>query len=695
MTSQSDGTLCWIAGDVRLDLSIEPDRPVALRRLRIASGPSGELPTGGLPDGAPLVEVALAGDGRGGHSANAQHRGYATSRRLRYAGHTAGTDRLEVRQHDPDTGLDVTVHIEHRPGPRVLRSWTVVSAAETVRLAFVSSLALSGFVDPPARAYPDALRLHHARNAWAAEFRWQELSLARAGLVDIGAGGDNSSRGCFPVRSTGTWSTGDYLPCGGLEHTGTGHGWAWQVEHNGAWQWQLSDLGPDVYLSAGGPTEPEHQWSVRLAPGEEFSTVPAAIAVSAEGFHGALRELNAYRRLLRRDAEDNRALPVIFNDYMNCLHGDPTTAKLLPLIERAAGLGAEYFVIDAGWYSDTAGWWDTVGAWRPSTTRFPGGGLRAVTDAIHAAGMRPGLWLEPEVVGVDSPVATELPDAAFFCRDGHRIVDNGRYQLDYRHPAVVARMDKVIDELVDEYGLGYFKFDYNISPGAGTDVGGAPGHGMLGHNRAFLAWLDGIFDRHPDLVIENCSSGGMRVDYAQLSRMSIQSTSDQTDPLRYVPIAAAAPSAVTPEQSAVWAYPQPDWSADLNALTVVSALLGRVHLSGRVDLLDGDQLSAVAQGISVYKSIRHRLPTADPYWPLGLPGWYDDWCALALRTAGTVLLAVWRRGGDETARLPLPLAGSAATVLYPTGTAAAVALAGTDLTVRLPAAPSACLIEVR
>jgi alpha-galactosidase len=690
VTSQSDGTLCWIAGDVRLELSVEPGRPVALRCLRIASVPSGELPAG-----APLVEVALSGDGRGGHSANAQHRGYATSRRLRYAEHTAEPDRLTVRQRDPDTGLDVTVHIEHRPGARVLRCWTVVSAAAPVCLAFVSSLALSGFVDAPGRAYPDTLRLHCARNAWAAEFRWQEMDLARAGLVDIGAGGDNSSRGCFPVRSASTWSTGDYLPSGGLEHTGTGHGWAWQVEHNGAWQWQLSDLGPDVYLSAGGPTEPEHQWSVRLAPGEEFTTVPAAIAVSAEGFHGALRELNRYRRVLRRDAEDNRALPVIFNDYMNCLNGDPTTAKLLPLIERAAGLGAEYFVIDAGWYSDTAGWWDTVGAWRPSTTRFPGGGLRAVTDAIHAAGMRPGLWLEPEVVGVDSPVATELPDAAFFCRSGRRIVDNGRYQLDYRHPAVIARMDKVIDGLVYEYGLGYFKFDYNISPGAGTDVGGvAAGHGMLGHNRAFLAWLDGVFDRHPALVIENCSSGGMRVDYAQLSRMSIQSTSDQTDPLRYVPIAAAAPSAVTPEQSAVWAYPQPGWSADLNALTVVSALLGRVHLSGRVDLLDEDQLSAVAQGMAVYKAIRHRLPVADPYWPLGLPGWYDDWSALALRTPEAVLLAVWRRGGGDTVRLPLPCTGSVATVRYPTGTAATVALSGTDLTVSLPAAPSACLIEV-
>ena len=67
------------------------------------------------------------------------------------------------------------------------------------------------------------------------------------------------------------------------------------------------------------------------------------------------------------------------------------------------------------------------------------------------------------------------------------------------------------------------------------------GAGLLEHNRAHLKWLEGVLDRHPALVIENCGSGAMRADFAMLSRLQLQSTSDQEDFRLYPPIAAAAP----------------------------------------------------------------------------------------------------------------------------------------------------------
>jgi alpha-galactosidase len=699
-----DGLISWTAGGVSLLLSAPPDAPVALVGLRAGETP--QWSEAAVEKAPPLVELSFDAAGRSGSSPAAQHREYTGSRALRYHRHALGDDgeSLEVIQRDPVTGLEVTTRFEHLAGAQALRTSTTLEnlGGYTVRVQYVSTLTLTGFVEPPARAFPDALRLHYARNAWTAEFRWQDVSLEQAGIVEIaGPGGRGSSRGRFAIQSTGTWSTGDYLPVGAIDNVETGETWAWQIEHNGGWQWQALDRAGDVYVGLSGPTDTEHQWSAELRPGDRFTTVPAAIAVTTGGFAAGLAELNRYRRAMRRPNDDNRTLPVIFNDYMNCLNGDPTTEKLLPLIETASRLGSEYFVIDAGWYADGPGWWDTVGAWEPSTRRFPDGGLRAVTDRIHAAGMRPGVWVEPEVVGVDSPIADTLPADAFFQRDGQRIVESGRYQLDYRHPAVIERMDQVVDRLVADFGLGYFKFDYNINPGLGTDVGGGDrGQALLDHNRAYSRWLDGIFARHPGLVIENCSSGGMRVDYSQLSRMSIQSTTDQTDPLHFVPIAAAAPSALTPEQAANWAYPQPDWSDDVNALTMVNAMLGRIHLSGRVDLLDAGQLSLVSDAIGVYKEIRSQLPQSDPFWPLGLPGWYDAWCSLGLRTQDEDLIAVWRRGGEQTTRLPLPqLRGRAVTteVLYPRGSKARAYLdqgEGT-LDVTLPNAPSACLLRVR
>ena len=100
----------------------------------------------------------------------------------------------------------------------------------------------------------------------------------------------------------------------------------------------------------------------------------------------------------------------------------------------------------------------------------------------------------------------------------------------------------------------------------------------------------------------------------------LQSTSDQQDFLRYPPIAAAAPAAIAPEQAAVWAYPQPDWTDDEIAFTLCSALLGRVHLSGHLDRMSEAQQQRVADAVSVYKGrIRPDLSGSVPFWPLGLP----------------------------------------------------------------------------
>ena len=70
----------------------------------------------------------------------------------------------------------------------------------------------------------------------------------------------------------------------------------------------------------------------------------------------------------------------------------------------------------------------------------------------------------------------------------------------------------MIDRVVKDYGVGYIKMDYNIEPGIGTELGAeSVGQGLLEHEKAYLNWLDDVFARYPDLVIENCSSGGLRI----------------------------------------------------------------------------------------------------------------------------------------------------------------------------------------
>jgi alpha-galactosidase len=271
------------------------------------------------------------------------------------------------------------------------------------------------------------------------------------------------------------------------------------------------------------------------------------------------------------------------------------------------------------------------------------------------------LWLEPEVVGVNSPMALKLPDSAFLSREGVRVSDHGRYHLDFTAEETVAFLDGVVARLVNEHGVGSFKFDYNIRAGVGSDAHtGSAGHGLLLHNRAYLAWVDALRKRHPGLLLENCASGGMRQDFATASRFDLQSTSDQEDAHAYAPVAAAAPMLILPEQAGNWAYPQPGMSDQDITYSLCTGVLGRLYLSGWLDRLDTAQRDIVAMAVQAHKQIRHRIAAASPFWPLGLPGWDDPWIALGMRDGDDgVFLTVWRRGAQPGAvSIPLPPAPS-------------------------------------
>jgi alpha-galactosidase len=681
----------WGHSALEAEFATASDGTLRLVRLARPGDPESADPESALP----LVELTALGHGSGW--SGPRFTGTAFGSRLRYKDHRSGLDWLTVELHDPATGLTAFVELSSPTGLPVLRSRVRLrnDGTEPLVVQSVSSLLLGGLPSP------NALDVHRARNDWLAECRWYTEPL-RAAVADINKDvHQHDSRAALVLAGRGSWPSDGHLPMGALVERDGGRAWAWQVVSPAGWRWDLGERGHGTYLALNGPRDAEHQWRVRLAPGAEYTTVPAALALGA-GLDEAMGALTSYRRAVRRPHPDHSALPVVFNDYMNTLMGDPTTEKLLPLIDAAAEAGAEYFCIDSGWYDDdTEGWWDSVGEWLPSPRRFPDGGIQAVLERIRERGMVPGLWLEPEVVGVRSPVASALPPEAFFQRDGVRLAEQGRHQLDLRHPAARAHLDKAVDRIVGDWGVGYLKLDYNIVIDPGTCAPGdlAPGAGLLGHAQAYLDWLSDVLDRHPGLVIENCASGGMRMDGATLAVAQLQSTSDQQDPLRYPPIAASAPTAVPPEQGAVWAYPQPEFEDDLITFTLGGALLGRIHLSGHLNRMSEHQLGLVRDAVGTYKTIRGDLARAVPFWPLGLPGWTDGWVALGMRVpGGASYVSVWRRDGESELRLPVRhLAGrrAAAEVLHPSApTAGAAIWDGDALRVSLPHTPAVLLIRL-
>ena len=318
---------------------------------------------------------------------------------MKYAGHLDGRNRfgrkLEVRQEW--NGLAAVSHLQFYDGLPVVRSWTTLEnhSDAPFGLEHLSSFCLTGLTksDPRPRDIHGTVHIPHS--TWFGECQWKAYTLRELGYDAV----NDFSMKRVALSSTGTWPASEHLPMGGWEDGGSAM--VWQIETAGSWGWEVSDIAGQLYLQAHGPSYAEHQFFKIISPGEAFEGVPCAAACVNGDFQDGVRALTKYRRSIRRPNADNLHPNVIFNDYMNCLMGDPTTEKLLPLIDAAAEAGCKYFCIDAGWYSDGP-WWDGVGEWLPSRARFPGG-IGEPLRRIRERGMIPGLWLELEVMGVRCP----------------------------------------------------------------------------------------------------------------------------------------------------------------------------------------------------------------------------------------------------------------------------------------------------
>lgn len=610
----------------------------------------------------------------------------------RDAADSAANSASEAVSADSNAGLVVTSVFEAFPNLSAVRTYTRLQSARQLPIEAVSSLNLT----VPMRV--NCGKVHRSNifwgdAAWAVENDWRVRPLRDTQVRNRNQKinpGQSSSR--FAMSSTSTWSSGEHEPAGILQVEGSvrrarDFSVMWQIEHNGPWEWEVGEDDPGLHVTAFGPEYKDHGWFTNLGEGNDFESVPVSFAIAAGDWQRAVAEMTLQRRALRIakarelgrvDQFEHTQGLVIYNDYMNTLFGDPRIEKELPLIEGAASVGADVFCIDAGW-------WDMVGEWQASTNRFGDAGLRGLADTIRAHGMGLGLWLEPEVIGVKSPLASMLPDSAFFQRHGVRVCDSGRYLLDFRSPEAREHVTRTVDRLIDDFGAVFFKFDYNTIPGVGTDLNAeSVGDGLLEHCRAYVDWLDDLRRRHPDVMIENCGSGAMRADYAQLSRLDLQSTSDQCDPLIYAAIAAGAGMTILPEQQGNWGYAQQEMDDETAVFTLATGVLGRLYLSGFIDRMTEPRLSLVRDAIALHRCVLADQQHMVPFWPSGLPDFDGDWLAVGLRHVETDMgdayvygesawneqaaeqndqqpqpedkpdyIIVWRRGGTPSVNMPL------------------------------------------
>ena len=691
---------------MRIAFRVNEDQTVELVDFSAAADAADLKPLGpnGAADGKQVIAPRqfLAVNVTGENAYTVKHDGGSVSKKWHYGSHTL-TDNAQGKllclKVDAPNGLHADYFMQTYTGIPVVRTWATVTntSSEAMGLEYVSSFMYDGIGKNRKSKTYDHVKFLLPHNGWANEAQWQTVDAVDVGLSHMPSEGyylPDSGNNRFHYGSRSSWSTSEHLPICAAKDEESGEIWYGQVEHSGAWEieYGMGD-GKELYICMMGPNE-DADWWKQLDPGESFTTVPAAFGVALGDENEAFAALTRYRRIIRRPNEDDDKCFVVFNDYMNCLFGDPTEEKEKQIIDLAASLGCEYYCLDCGWY-DAGPWWNKVGEWKESPERFPNG-LKTVFDYCRSKGMRMGMWLEIEVMGTACELTNRLPDSWFVCNHGKRRIENSRYLLDFRNPEVRKYCSDVVDRLVEDYGCEYFKIDYNVVTGVGSDVNcDSRGDAMLEHYRGVYEWIREVYAKHPNLVIENCGSGAQRMDYGMLALHSLQSTSDQTDYVSNAYIAANVASAVTPEQGGMWVYPYEDEREHV-IFNMVNGILLRPYISGIVWKMSEASMEILREGIAKYKDIRGDVKRMAPFFPRGMNRVNDKELAYGLRGEGKAYLSVFTidKGTAEIDLACLKQPVKDVKVIYPSTGDCTFEMEGTKLKVTFPAKTAARLFEI-
>jgi alpha-galactosidase len=264
---------------------------------------------------------------------------------------------------------------------------------------------------------------------------------------------------------------------------------------------------------------------VRLAPGEAYST-PWVYASCGIGLNQLSQRFHDYLR--SRPGHPSKPRPVIVNTW-EAVYFHQNLETLVELATAAAEVGAQRFVLDDGWFrgrrNDDAG----LGDWYVDDSVWPQG-LHPLIAEVHALGMDFGLWVEPEMINLDSDLARAHPEWIFRAGGREGIPTRQQFVLDLGHPEAYRFIADRLHDLLDTYDIAYLKWDHNrmvLEAGHGPD--GVPG--VHRHTLAVYRLLDELRARHPDLEIESCAGGGGRIDLGILERTDRVWPSDCIDAL--------------------------------------------------------------------------------------------------------------------------------------------------------------------
>lgn len=434
----------------------------------------------------------------------------------------AGVALREYRYTDPSTGMEVRCDVKTFADFNAME-WALhfrnTSHRNSLKIEAVKVVDLHA-ASPSAGIF----QLHYANGSTASKSDFQAFTdtLTVGHNRRLHSTGGRSSQEGFPFFNM-------QLPQGGLV---AAVGWT------GNWYADITREEATSVTLATGMTN----LSTYLLPNEEIRTPSTALLLWSGD--DRMTGQNLLRRfLLRYHHPKVEGKPARFPLSFSFNYGDPapcneyscmTAEYAVALVRRYEqfGLIPEVFWLDAGWYDKSGDWqhnhnWaNTVGNWSVDSIRFPKGFV-PIADEVHRLGCKFMVWFEPERVMKDSRWAIEHPefmlDAAGKAAqpDWIKHSDTDSYLFNLGDPVAREWLCEQIARLIRENKIDYYRQDFNIEPEGfwqANDAKDRQGICEIRYIEGLYAFWDYLRQTFPSLLIDNCASGGRRIDLETTSR---------------------------------------------------------------------------------------------------------------------------------------------------------------------------------
>lgn len=432
---------------------------------------------------------------------------------------SGGTETI-IYMHDEVYPVNVALHYVAYAKENVFKIWSEISHSEK------KPVTLSRYASTMLRLNRSAYYLTEFSSDWAQEVRMSSQPLRPGKKILDSQLGSRAAMFMQPFFELGLdnpveESRGDVL-LGTVGWTGNFQ-FIFEVDNGGKLR-----LIPGINAYAS---------EYKLKAKEVFQTPEFVFTYSANGTGEASRNLHNWARHHQlRDGMGDRM--TLLNNWENT-HFDFDQKKLGALMHEAKELGVDLFLLDDGWFGnkhprkgDNAG----LGDWEVTHSKLPGG-IPALVDSARQAGVKFGIWIEPEMVNPKSELFEKHPDWAIHYPNRNPYYYRNQLVLDLSNPQVQDFVYGVVENIMKENPeIAFFKWDCNspITNVYSAYQGKEQGNLYIDHVRGVYNVMKRVRDNYPHVPMMLCSGGGARCDYEALKYFTEFWCSDNTDPIERI-----------------------------------------------------------------------------------------------------------------------------------------------------------------